>query len=68
MSRNCDCTKCYKKNLTNRELARRLGLSESQVGKYVNNRIYPSLARLHEIAAALDVQVKDLFEPVGLYM
>jgi transcriptional regulator with XRE-family HTH domain len=38
------------------------------VGKYVNNRIYPSLARLHEIAAALDVQVKDLFEPVGLYM
>lgn len=52
------------KNVTNRELARRLGISEQQIGKYVNERDYPSLKRLHEIAEALDLRVKDLFEPI----
>lgn len=50
--------------MTNRELARRLGISEQQIGKYVNEREYPSLKRLHEIAKALDLRVKDLFEPI----
>ena len=53
------------KNVTNRELARRLGLSEQQVGKFVNHRSEPSLQRLHQIADALGLRVKDLFEPIG---
>ena len=50
--------------MTNRELARLVGISEQQVGKYVNKRDDPSLYRLHQIADALGVHVKDLFDPL----
>ena len=50
--------------MTNRELARRIDVSEQQVGKFVNHRVEPSLLRLHQIADALDLRVKDLFEPI----
>lgn len=39
-------------------------MSEQQIGKYVNHRIYPPLERLHQIADALGLRVKDLFEPI----
>lgn len=51
--------------VTNRELARRLGISEQQISKFVNHRTEPSLQRLHQIADVLNLRVKDLFEPVG---
>ncbi|MBO5592640.1 MAG: helix-turn-helix transcriptional regulator [Prevotella sp.] len=50
--------------MTNRRLASLIGVSEQQVGKYVNKREDPSLYRLHQIAHALGVLVKDLFEPI----
>ena len=53
------------KNVTNRELALRVGISEQQIGKYVNQKAYPSLPRLHEIADALELRVKDLFAPIN---
>jgi transcriptional regulator with XRE-family HTH domain len=40
-------------------------MSEQQIGKYVNGRISPPLERLHQIADALDLLVKDLFEPIN---
>ena len=52
-------------NVTNRELAHRVGISEQQIGKYVNYKAYPSLPRLHDIADALGLRVKDLFAPIG---
>ena len=55
---------CYKKNVTNRRLASLIGISEQQVGKYVNRYEDPSLYRLHQIANALGVLVKDLFAPI----
>lgn len=64
MSRSYDCMMCYKKNVTNRRLAILIGISEQQVGKYVNKREDPSLYRLHQIANALGVLVKDLFAPI----
>ena len=64
MSRSYDCMMCYKKNVTNRRLATLIGVSEQQVGKYVNKREDPSLYRLHQIANALGVLVKDLFAPI----
>ena len=53
------------KNVTNRELARLVGVSEQQIGKYVNHRVDPPLERLHQIAEALGLRVKDLFDPIG---
>ena len=41
-----------------------IDVSEQQVGKYVNGRAYPSFIRLHQIAEALNLRVKDLFEPI----
>ena len=52
------------KKVTNRRLASLIGISEQQVGKYVNKREDPSLYRLHQIANALGMLVKDLFEPI----
>ncbi|MBO6033418.1 MAG: helix-turn-helix transcriptional regulator [Prevotella sp.] len=46
-------------------MARRVGVSEQQIGKYVNHKAYPSLPRLHQIAEALGLLVKDLFAPIG---
>jgi DNA-binding transcriptional regulator LsrR (DeoR family) len=53
MNRSCGCMTCYKKNVTNRRLANLIGISEQQVGKYVNKCEDPSLYRLHQIANAL---------------
>ena len=64
MNRSYGCMTCYKKNVTNRRLASLIGISEQQVGKYVNRYEDPSLYRLHQIARALGVLVKDLFAPI----
>ena len=64
MNRSLGCMMCYKKNVTNRKLASLIGISEQQIGKYVNQREAPSLLRLHQIAHELGVRVKDLFDPI----
>ncbi|MBQ6767661.1 MAG: helix-turn-helix transcriptional regulator [Prevotella sp.] len=51
--------------MTNREVARRAGISEQLFGKYVNGHVYPSFERLHLIADALELRVKDLFHPIS---
>jgi transcriptional regulator with XRE-family HTH domain len=42
-----------------------MGITEQLFGKYVNGHVHPSLERLHQIAEALDLRVKDLFFPVS---
>jgi transcriptional regulator with XRE-family HTH domain len=42
-----------------------MGITEQLFGKYVNGHVYPSFERLHQIAEALDLWVKDLFYPVS---
>ena len=43
------------------ELAQRLGISVQAVSGFVSGRKDPSLWRLHTIADALGVRVRDLF-------
>jgi len=50
------------KNVNSVELARRLGISSQSVSQFVSGRTDPSLWRLHTIADALGVRVRDLFE------
>jgi putative transcriptional regulator len=47
--------------MSDAELGRRLGISRQAVNAIVNGRSDPTLIRLHEIAAMLDVKVRDLF-------
>jgi transcriptional regulator with XRE-family HTH domain len=50
-----------RKNLTQAELARRLGVDRSTINKIENGKIRPSLALLERIAHELGVSVKDFF-------
>lgn len=49
------------KGLKLRDLARRVGCSESLLSKIENGRASPSITMLHRIAASLDVTVPALF-------
>ena len=44
-----------------RELADRLGCSESFLSKAENDKVRPSLAMLHKIVSALDINIPSLF-------
>lgn len=44
------------------EQARRLGLSRQTVNNIVNGRRSTTVGRLHEIAEALQVRVRELFD------
>ena len=44
------------------ELARRMGLSRQTVNNIVNGRRSTTVGRLHEIAEALQVRVRELFD------
>lgn len=50
------------KNMSDAELARRLGLSRQTVNNIVNGRRSTTVGRLHEIAEALQVRVRELFD------
>ena len=50
------------KNVSDAELARRLGLSRQTVNNIVNGRRSTTVGRLHEIAEALQVRVRELFD------
>ena len=49
------------KNVSQKELAERLDVSESMVSQWLSRKREPSLERLHEIASALGVLVSELF-------
>ncbi len=48
-------------HLTLRELADRLGCSESFLSKLENDKIRPSLSMLHQLVGALDINIASLF-------
>lgn len=54
------------KGLKLREMAERIGCSESLLSKIENSRISPSLAVLGKIAGCLDINVAALFSPADL--
>lgn len=49
------------KNMSDVELARRIGVSRQTINNIVNGRRDTPLSRLHDIADALQVRVRDLF-------
>lgn len=48
------------KEVTNRELANKLGVKDLTVSRWVTNRQQPSLQTLYQIADFLDVDICDL--------
>lgn len=51
-----------KKNISCAELAARLGVTRQTINNIVNGRRDVTVSKLHDIAKALEVSVKDLFE------
>ena len=47
--------------MSDAELARRISVSRQTINNIVNGRTDPPLSRLHDIADALQVRVRDLF-------
>jgi len=50
-----------KKQISQAELARRLGVDRSTINKIENGKTKPSIALLERIAAELDVSIRDFF-------
>ena len=50
------------RGITSKELAERLGMSETGLSIAISDKGNPPLKRLQEIAAALEVDVTDLFD------
>ena len=50
-----------KMEVSNAELARRLGVTRQTVNNMVNGRRDVTVSKLHEIANALGIRVRDLF-------
>ena len=51
------------KNITGKELAEKIGLTETSISRIVKGIQYPKLETLTEIANALGVHITDLFTP-----
>lgn len=50
------------KQITNRWLADRMGVTDMTVSRWKTNKIQPSMAQFVEIARLLQVDIKDLLE------
>ena len=50
------------KQITNRRLADRMGVTDMTVSRWKTNKIQPSIAQFVEIARLLQVDIKDLLE------
>ncbi len=50
-----------RRGISQREMARRTGLDYSYVNRLVNGRFVPRVDKALRLAAALEVQVEDLF-------
>ena len=51
------------RDLTNRWLAERIGVSDMTVSRWVSNKRQPSLEQLYSIANALTIDVRELIIP-----
>lgn len=52
-----------KKNMTQKELARKINTKQSNISRMENNKSMPSLTVLHRIADALDCDLDIKFKP-----
>lgn len=50
------------KEITNRNLAEKLDVSEMTVSRWVTNKIQPSMSQFIEISKTLNVDIKELIE------
>lgn len=50
------------KQITNRWLAEKMGVTEMTVSRWKTNKIQPSISQFLEIASLLQVDIKDLLE------
>ena len=50
------------RNVTNRALADKMGVSEMTVSRWVTNRFQPSMSQFVEISILLNVDIKELIE------
>lgn len=53
------------RGMTAKELAVKLGMTETGLSIAINEKGNPPLKRLQEIAAALEVDITELFSPKG---
>jgi transcriptional regulator with XRE-family HTH domain len=53
------------RRLSMKDLAGRVGCSESLISKIENDRVFPSLPMLHKIAAELGTSIGKMFEEAG---
>ena len=51
-----------KRKLTQRELAKLIGISKSSISRYEREEIWPDMLEMEWIALALDVKITDLFD------
>lgn len=54
---------CYEANLTQRELAQRMGSQQSCISDWVRGKKIPTLVSLQRIADALGIDPLDLIDP-----
>ena len=54
---------CKQMNITQQELAEKIGIKKSTLSNSINNN--PTVETLDKIAQALGVSVRDLFKPEG---
>ena len=52
------------KQITNRWLAEKMGVTEMTVSRWKTNKVQPSMPQFLEIARLLQVDIKDLLEAV----
>ena len=52
------------KQVTNRWLAEKMGVTEMTVSRWKTNKVQPSMSQFLEIARLLQVDIKDLLETV----
>lgn len=50
------------KGVTGKELAQRLGMTETSISRMLNGLQYPKIETLLNIATALNVDIRDLFK------
>lgn len=50
------------KQITNRWLAEKMGVTEMTVSRWKTNKVQPSMPQFLEIASLLQVDIKDLLE------
>jgi transcriptional regulator with XRE-family HTH domain len=53
-----------KKNMTQKELAKKINTKQSNISRMENNKSMPSLTILHRIANALDCDLDIKFKPI----